>query len=114
MLQQCELRVMRREKEGPSWVHLDSKIRRVKRMNLLIKCAIKVADGKVVMFHLPGHGIPFIKFFNVSEVPNGSAARGKKVSIFQLAVEMVDEQSNNSPFFVITRRRLARERGDDV
>ena len=42
---------MRREKEGPSWVHLDSKIRRFKSMNLLVKCAIKVADGKVVMFH---------------------------------------------------------------
>ena len=39
---------MRREKEGPSWVHLNSKIRWVKRMNLLVKSAIKVADGKVV------------------------------------------------------------------
>ena len=101
MLQQCELRVMRREKEGPSRVHLDSKIRWVKWMNLLVKCAIKVADGEVVMFHLPGHGISLIQFLNVSEVPNGSTASGKKVSIFQLAVEVVDEQSNNSPFFVI-------------
>ena len=54
-----------------------------------------------VMFHLPGYGILFIQFLNVSEVPNGSAASGKKVSIFQLAVKMVDEQSNNLPFFVI-------------
>ena len=63
---------MRREKEGPSRAHLDSKIRWVKWMNLLVKCVIKVADGKVVMFHLPGHGISLIQFLNVSEVPNGS------------------------------------------
>ena len=49
----------------------------------------------------PGHGISLIQFLNVSEVPNGSTASGKKVSIFQLAVEVVDEQSNNSLFFVI-------------
>ena len=53
------------------------------------------------MFHLPGHGTPFIKFLNVREIPNGSAARARKVNIIQLAVEMVDEQSNDSPFFVI-------------
>ena len=70
-------------------------------MNLLIKSAIKIADRKVIMFHLPGHGVPVIKFLNVSEVPNGSTARGKKVNIFQVAVKMVNKQSNNSPFFVI-------------
>ena len=35
---------MRREKEGPSRVHFDSKILRVKWMNLHEKRAIKVAD----------------------------------------------------------------------
>ena len=92
---------MRREKEGSGWVHLDSKVRRVKRMNLFVKCSIRVADGKIVMFHLPGHCISFIHFLDVSEVPNGSAASGKKVGIFQPAVEVVDKQCNNSPFFII-------------
>ena len=56
-------------------------------MNLFVKCAIKVADGKVVMFHLPGYDISYIQFLNVRKVPNASAASGKKVSIFQLAVK---------------------------
>ena len=101
MLQQCELRVMRREKEGPSRVHFDSKILRVKWMNLRVKCAIKVADREVVMLHLPAHGISRFEFLDVSELPDGSTARCKKVSIFQVAVEVVDYQSDNSPFFVI-------------
>ena len=62
---------MRREKEGPSGVHLDSKVRRVKGMNLCVKC------------------------------PKGSTARGKQVSILQFAVEVVDKQSNDLPFFII-------------
>ena len=45
---------MRREKEGPSGVHLDSKVRRVKGINLYVKCSIRIADRKSEMFHLPG------------------------------------------------------------
>ena len=101
MLQQCEFLLIRREKEGPSWVHLNSKVRRVKRMKLFVKCSIRVADGKIVMFHLPGHCIFFIQFLNVRKVPKGSTAAAKKVSIFQLAVEVVDKQCNYSPFFII-------------
>ena len=101
MLQQCELWVMRREKEGPSGVHLDSKVRRVKRMNLFVKCSIRVADGKIVMFHLPSHSISFVNFLDVRKVPKRSTASCKEVSIFQFAVEVVDKQSNYSPFFII-------------
>ena len=53
MLQQGELAVVRCEKEGTSGVHLDSEIRRVKWMYLFIKSAIRVANGKIVAFHLP-------------------------------------------------------------
>ena len=101
MLQQCELWVMRREKEGPSRVHLDSKVRRVKGMNLRVKCSIRIADRKIEMFHLPGHGKSLSPFLNIRKVPKGSTARGKQVSILQFAVEVVDKQSNYLPFFII-------------
>ena len=63
-------------------MHFNSKILRVKWMNLHVKCAIKVADREVVMLHLPAYGISRLEFLNVSELPNGSTARCKKVSIF--------------------------------
>ena len=92
---------MRCEEEGPSGVHLDSKVRRVKRMNLFVKCSIRVADGKIVVFHLPSHSIAFIKLLDVRKVTKRSTAGGKEVSIFKFAVEVVDKQSNYSPFFVV-------------
>ena len=101
MLQQGKLWVIRREKEGPSGVHLDSQVRRVKGMNLCVKCSIKISDRKIEMFHLPGHGISLSPFLNVHKVPKGSTARGKQVSILQFAVEVVDKQSNYLPFFII-------------
>ena len=82
-------------------MHLNSKIIRVKWMHLYVKCAIKVADWEVVMFHLSTHGIARLEFLNVSKFPNGPTARSKKVNIFQVAVEVVDYQGDNSPFFVI-------------
>ena len=63
-------------------MHFNSKVLRVKWMNLHVKCAIKVADWKVVMFHLPAHGISRLELLNVSKLPDGSTARCKKVSIF--------------------------------
>ena len=73
---------MRCEKEGPSRVHLHSKIIRVKWMNLRVKCTIKVSDWEVVMFHLSAHGIARLEFLNVSKFPDRSTAGSKKVSIF--------------------------------
>ena len=103
--QQCELWVMRREKEGPSGVHFDSKVRRGKGMNLFVKCSIRIADRKIVVFHLPGHGISLSPFLNIRKVPKGSTACGKQVNIFQFAVEVVDKQCNYSPFFIIKGRK---------
>ena len=96
MLQQGELWVMRCEEEGPSGVHLDSKVRRVKRMNLFVKCSIKIADGKVVMFHLPSHSIAFVKLLDVRKVTKRSTTGSKEVSISKFAVEVVDKQSTKT------------------
>ena len=101
ILQQGELWVMRREKKGPSGVHLDSKVRRVKGMNLSVKSSIRIADRKIEMFHLPGHGISLSSFLNVRKVSKRTTTRGKQVSILQCAVEVVDKQNNYLPFFIV-------------
>ena len=67
MLQQGELGVVRCEKEGTSGVHLDCEIRRVKWMDLFIKSAIRVANGKIVVFHLPSHSIAFFALLDVNK-----------------------------------------------
>ena len=47
-------------------MHFNRKIFRVKWMNLHVKCAIKVADWKVVMLYLPAYGVFRLEFLNVS------------------------------------------------
>ena len=96
---ESELRVMRCKQESSSRVHLDREVR-VKRMNLFIESSIRVANGKIVMFHLPCHSISFI-LLDVRKVPKRSTACSKKVSIFESAVEVVDKQCDYSPLFVI-------------
>ena len=63
-------------------VHFNSKILRVKWMNLHVKCAIKVADWKVVMLYLPAYGIFRLEFLNVSELPDRSTALAAKRSVY--------------------------------
>ena len=101
MLQQGELGVVRCEKEGPSGVHLDCEMGRVKRMDLFIKRAIWIANGKIVVFHFPSHSIAFFALLDVSKVTERPTTCSKKVSVFKLAVEVVDKQCDYPPFFVI-------------
>ena len=67
MLQQGELRVVGCAKEDPTWVHLDSKVGWVEWKNLCIESAIKIADRKIEMFHLPSHSIAFFALLDVSK-----------------------------------------------
>ena len=92
---------MRCEQEGPSRVHFDREIRRVKMMDLFIKSAIWIANGKIVVFHLPSHSIAFFALLDVSKVTKRPTTCSKKVSVFEPAVEVVDKQRDYPPFFVI-------------
>ena len=53
------------------------------------------------MFHLPSHSIAVIALLDVRKVTNRATAGSKKVSVFEFAVEVVDKQGDDSPFFVI-------------
>ena len=101
MLQQGELRVVGCEKEGPTWVHLDSKEGWVEWKNLCIEGAIKIADRKIEIFHLPSHSITFIAHLDVSKFTKRPTTCRKKVGVFKLAVEVVDKESDDPPCFVI-------------
>ena len=84
-------------------MHLDSKVSQ--RDEPVRRKFHRVADRKIVMVHLPAYGISLSPFLNICEVSKGSTARGKKVSILQFAVEVVDKQSNFSPFFIKSRKQ---------
>ena len=101
MLQQGELRVVGCEKEGPTWVHLDSKEGWVEWKNLCIEGAIKIAYRKIEIFHLPSHSITFIAQLDVSKFTKRPTTCRKKVGVFKLAVEVVDKESDDPPCFVI-------------
>ena len=101
MLQQGELRVVGCEKEGPTWVHLDSKEGWVEWINLCIEGAIKIADRKIEIFHLPSHSITFIAHLDVSKFTKRPTTCRKKVGVFKLAVKVVDKESDDPPCFFI-------------
>ena len=101
MLQQGELRVVGCEKEGPTWVHLDSKEGWVEWKNLCIEGAIKIAYRKIEIFHLPSHSIAFIALLDVSKFTKRPTTCRKKVGVFKLAVEVVDKKGDDPPCFVI-------------
>ena len=92
---------MRCEQEGPTGVHLDSEVGWVKRMHLRIEGSVRIAYRKFVVFHLPSHSIAIIALLNVRKVTNRATTGSKKVSVFGFAVEVVDKQGDDSPFFVI-------------
>ena len=89
------------EKEGPTWVHLDSKVGWVERMHLCIEGSIKIAYWKIEMFHLPSHSISLITQLNICKIANGATTGSKQVSVLGFAVEVVDKQGDDSPFLVI-------------
>ena len=99
MLQQGELGVVRCE--SVRWVHLDSKVGRVKRMHLCIEGSIKISYREIKMFHLPGHSIAIIATLNVSKVANETTTGSKQISVLGFAVEVIDKQGDDSPFLVI-------------
>ena len=101
MLQQGELGVVRREKEGTSGVHLDSEVGWVKRMHLCIEGSIKISYREIEMFHLPRHSIALITKLNVNKVANGTTTGSKQINVLGFAVEVVDKQGDDSPFLVI-------------
>ena len=89
------------EKEGPTWVHLDSKEGWVEWKNLCIEGAIKIAYRKIEIFHLPSHSIAFIALLDVSKFTKRPTTCRKKVGVFKLAVEVVDKKGDDPPCFVI-------------
>ena len=54
-----------------------------------VKSSIRVAYGKIVVFHLPSHGIALISLLDVRKATKRSTAGSKKVSIFKFAVEVL-------------------------
>ena len=80
MLQQCKLRVVGSEQEGTCRMHW---------------CT--------VVSHLRRDNIPFIIFRNVGEVPDGTTAGSKEISVLRLAVQVPYNQRENSPLFIIKR-----------
>ena len=85
------------EQQCTGRMHFCAKEKRIKWMNLHIKGAIKVAHREVKVSHFGGDHISFLIFLNVSEVPYGSAAGSKEVSILQLTVQVLDHQCDNAP-----------------
>ena len=83
MLQQGELRVVGCEKEGSTWVHLDSKEGWVEWKNLCIEGAIKIAYRKIEIFHLPSR-IAFIALLDVSKFTKRPTTCRKKVGVLSL------------------------------
>ena len=92
---------MRCEQEGPAGVHLDSEVGWVKRMHLCIEGSIRIAYRKIVVFHLPSHSIAVIALLDVRKVTNRATTGSKKVNVFEFAVDVVNKQGDDSPFFVI-------------
>ena len=103
MLQQCKLRVVGSEQEGPCRMHLGAKIERAKWKDSLIEGTIEVAYLDAVVSHLRRDNIPFIIFRNVGEAPDGTTAGSKEISALRLAVQVPYSQRDNSPLFVIKR-----------
>ena len=54
-------------------MHFNSKVLRVKWMNLHVKCAIKVADWKVGMLHLFAYGISRLEFLKAAKLRGAHA-----------------------------------------
>ena len=89
------------KQKGPTGVHLDSKVGRVKWVHLCIEGTIRIAHRKIEVFHLPSYSIAIIALLNVRKVTNRATTGSKKVSVFGFAVKVVDKQGDDSPFFVI-------------
>ena len=81
---------MRCEQKGPTGVHLNSKVERVKWMHLCIEGTIRIAYRNEV-FYLSSYSISIIAVLNVREVANGATTGSKKVSVIGFAVEVVDK-----------------------
>ena len=88
MLQQSKLRMVGNEQEGTSRMYLGAKIERVKWKDLFIESAVEVAYLEVVVSHLRRDNIPCIILLNVSEVPDGTTAGSKEISILRLTVQV--------------------------
>ena len=101
MLQQRELGMMWSEQKRTGRMYFCAKEKRIKRMNLGIEGAIKLAHREIEISHCGGNHITFIIFLNISEVSYGSTAGSKEVSILRLTVQVLEHQCDNAPFLII-------------